>query len=212
MARNGRAFELEIYRALKQEVACGALGLRQECVGIYHHRRYYSAARKAEIETDVAIELHAPDTDEPFIIWIWECKDYRSSIPVDDVEEFHAKLQQIGSDKTKGTIITRGVLQKSALSYAAAHGIGVARMLPSDQIEHVMFAPQIGIPGDYKSRHDAIAALTEQGFVAHVAHALWYQGLYGLTGRNGPVVRTDLYSYLNRERVECMLDDVPHNE
>ncbi len=75
-----------------------------------------------------------PERERPSLVWIFECKDYAGSIPVDDIEEFHAKLQQIGEDNTKGTFVTSGALQRSALAYAQAKGIGVIRLLPGEQI------------------------------------------------------------------------------
>lgn len=72
---------------------------------------------------DVAIEISLLGGSEPFFIWVWESKNYSSPLSVDQVEEFHSKLQQIGADKTKGTVFLSGEIQKSALAYAAANGI-----------------------------------------------------------------------------------------
>jgi hypothetical protein len=93
-----------------------------------------------------------------------ECKDYRGSIPVDDVEEFHAKLQQIGADNTKGMIFTRtGVYQKSAISYARSKGICLARILPDEQVEYIVLYSG---PDDEGPYNDLERALTEAKFKA----------------------------------------------
>jgi hypothetical protein len=45
-------------------------------------------------------------------VWVFECKDYTGRVPVDDGEEFHAKLQQSGEDNTKGTFVTTAAPQR----------------------------------------------------------------------------------------------------
>lgn len=114
-------------------------------VRIKRKPRYYSKDREAEIEFDVSVEKYLVDPDEnkdikPSIIIVIECKDYLKGIPVDDMEEFHAKLQQIGADSTKGMVITKnGFFQKSALLYAKSKGIALARIIPDTQIQYTLF-------------------------------------------------------------------------
>ena len=95
-----------------------------------------------------SIEVFLPDRERPTLVWVFECKDYTASVPVDDIEEFHAKLQQIGEDNTKGTFVTTAALQKSAMTYAGSKKIGVVRLLPSGQIsvliEFMMTAASMG--------------------------------------------------------------------
>jgi len=57
---------------------------------------------------------------------------------VDDLEEFHAKLDQIGSDNTKGTVACRNGFQESALKYAQSKGIGLVRMRPQGSVVVLM--------------------------------------------------------------------------
>lgn len=94
-------------------------------------KKYYSRDREAYIQTDVSIEKYFSTQDEisPGLIIIIECKDYKDKVTIDDVEEFHAKLQQIGADNTKGMLISRnGKYQKSAINYAKAKGITLAKL------------------------------------------------------------------------------------
>lgn len=133
----GRKFELQVLEVLQRQLRLGRLGLIEKSCRLLHHKAYYSADRQASIITDIAIEIYVDgDGAMPSIMWIWECKDYKHSVPVDDIEEFHSKLQQIGSDKTKGTVIASGSFQRSALRYARSHGIGVARLLPDDRVSY----------------------------------------------------------------------------
>jgi len=135
---DGMNFELRVLKVIQRQLKMGRLGLLQESCKLFHHKAYYSRDRQASIITDISIEIHidAAGPATPSIIWIWECKHYSHSVRVDDIEEFHAKLQQIGADRTKGTVIASGPFQRSALKYARSHGIGVARLLTGDRVTH----------------------------------------------------------------------------
>src|SRR5207245_1613454 len=41
-------------------------------------------------------------------------------------------------DNTKGTFVTTSALQRGGLNFATAKGIGVIRLLPDNQVEHVL--------------------------------------------------------------------------
>src|SRR5438270_12347073 len=113
----GAGFEQQVYEAVKQHVNGKLLGLLPDACHVFHNKAYYSRDRLSEIVTDVSIEVRMPDTADAHIIWIWECKDYSRLVHVGDVEEFHAKLQQIGADRTKGTIVTRLGFQEAAIHF-----------------------------------------------------------------------------------------------
>lgn len=82
---------------------------------VYLYKKYYSSDRQDYITVDISIEKYV--YDKLFSIIVIECKDYKSPLPVDDVEEFHAKLQQIGADNTKGvTVVSEGRFQKVQLN------------------------------------------------------------------------------------------------
>jgi hypothetical protein len=95
---------------------------------------------------------------------------------VDDVEEFHSKLQQIGADRTKGAIITRGTYQESALNYAQSMGIGLARLLPDSQVEWVISRAVIAEAVRPSAIRLTERALTEPPFNAE------NQDFFGFTG------------------------------
>ena len=131
---SGRDFELEMLRRVKQRFASGDYGIDPSCVKFFHQKAYYSPERGSNIVVDVSVEIYRRGAKEPYLVWIWECKDYKDRVPVDDVEEFHAKLGQIGVHRTKGTIVSRKGFQKSALAFAKFHGIGLARVYPDDTL------------------------------------------------------------------------------
>jgi hypothetical protein len=120
-------FEHKIFELLREHVRDGKLGLLPSACEVFLHRRYFSPDRKDYIITDVSIEVSVLPLTEPVLLWIWECKNYRHKVDVSDIEEFHAKLEQIGADKTKGTMITSSAYQPAALQYAKTKGIGLVR-------------------------------------------------------------------------------------
>lgn len=123
----GHSFEVEVTAMLSRLLATRALGLDSDTCQIRTNPRYYSRARNKEITFDVSIEIKRPRVATPYLLWIWECKDYSRPVPVDDIEEFHAKLETIGSDRTKGTVISRNGFQESAAAYAQHHGLGLVK-------------------------------------------------------------------------------------
>ena len=143
---NGALFEEEVYNIISEIVKENRFMVSFPNVRILRKPRYYSKDRDAEIEFDISVEKYLGNPDEnenmrPSIIIIIECKDYSSSIPIDDVEEFHAKLQQIGADNTKGMIITKtGDFQRSALTYAKSKGIALASIFPPPQVRYVLYS------------------------------------------------------------------------
>lgn len=130
----GRAFEEKVFTAVKAELDAGHLGLVAKSCKIYRNKSYYSRDRHSDIETDISIEVFLPGQSKWSILWVIECKDYKGALPVDEVEEFCAKTQQIAALNVKATLAVTGALQRSALEYALSKGIGIVRILPTDQV------------------------------------------------------------------------------
>lgn len=143
-------------------------------VKVYKKKSYYSKDRDSGIICDVTVEKYMGNPDEdhdliPAIIVVIECKDYSNSIPVDDVEEFHTKLQQIGADNTKGIMITKNAaFQKGALNFAKSQHIALARILPENQIQYIMhMLTTNSLMNIFSSREkvqNIIRALTEKNY------------------------------------------------
>ncbi len=167
----GLDFELLVMRMISRSLQAGALGISPVNAKIYHHKDYYSIERHAPIIFDIAIEVFRKGATEPFLIWIWECKNYTRPVPVDDVEEFHAKLQQIGSDRTKGTIVSTATFQSGSLAYAKTHGIGLARIIKSKGItfdlENMAALTEGQIESCLTSDYTKYKRVDAVGFTAH---------------------------------------------
>ena len=135
----GNNFENRVFSALSEEVHAERLGLLPKQCTLYKKKGYYSRDRASNIIVDISIEVTLPSATDWSLLWVCECKDYSGSLPVNDVEEFKAKLDQITGKNVKGLLAVTGALQASSLAYAKAQGIGVVRLLPSDQVEWLMY-------------------------------------------------------------------------
>lgn len=174
MRNTGIEFEKEVYEIVNKLINSNEFLLSEPNIKMYRQKGYYSKDRNANIKFDISIEKYLVNPDNeisvmPSIKVIIECKDYAKSISVDDIEEFHAKLQQIGADNTKGIVITKnGWFQKSALTYAKAKGITLARILPDNQIEYILY---YGLPSDIynigKIKNSTFNALTRRNYISN---------------------------------------------
>jgi hypothetical protein len=136
-------FESFVFDLVKRCIRKGNYGLRVRNCRVFRAKRYSAPNRGpgGTIQTDVSVEVFHRGASHPWLLWVWECKDYKGQVPVSDVEEFHAKLEQLGSDRTKGTIISRNGFQRGAVEYARAHGIGLARIDPDGKIKVIFYGP-----------------------------------------------------------------------
>jgi hypothetical protein len=126
-SKKGDAFEEKMFHLFKHELESGGLGWSPSWGKIYKKRGYYSAARKKDIIFDIAIEFTRPGETECTCVFIIECKDYKGSVPVDDVEEFSGKLAQLSDISVKGIFATNSAFQAGARSVAKASGFGLLR-------------------------------------------------------------------------------------
>lgn len=164
----GSHFEDRVFNAIKRALFSKRLGLLPNSCKIFKKKKYYSKNRKADIELDISIEVFLPNAPNWSFLWAMECKDYKSALPVNDVEEFHAKIQQIAGDNVKATLILSGALQKSALEYCKSLGIGIVRFLPNNQMGLIVcenLTPYSYVDEEKTEKANVIHVLTEPHFV-----------------------------------------------
>jgi hypothetical protein len=135
----GDAFENRVFESLRKLVESGDLGLNPDCCRLFQKKGYYSRDRGSDIIVDISIEVWLPNADRWSMLWVCECKDYKKPVPVDDVEEFKAKLNQIAGLNVKGLFTTSSAFQSGALNFSRSNGIGLLRLLPNDQIDTIMY-------------------------------------------------------------------------
>lgn len=163
----GNAFENRVFEAVKQQLLGDRLGLSPRLGRPFKKKGYYSRDRESDIIVDISIEVWLPDADQWSMLWVCECKDYSGAVPVSDVEEFKAKLDQITGANRKGLMAVTGALQPGALKYAHSNGIGVVRLLPDDQVEYLLYrmTPDMLYGGAHLDPTQFSRALTQPAFV-----------------------------------------------
>jgi len=135
----GNSFENIVFKFITNELLLDRLHVTGKRSKVFQKKSYYSKDRQSDIITDISIETFLPDASDFSLLTIIECKHYNSPIPVDDIEEFHSKVQQIAGDNIKAIFVTTAALQKSALNYAKSKKIGVIRFLPDEQVKHLLY-------------------------------------------------------------------------
>ncbi len=118
----GDSFEEISYRVIQVAIDEGKLGVIPAQCRIYAKKGYYSDKRKSDIVFDIAIEVWYPNAERYTLLFLVECKNYNSTIPVNDVEEFWGKVQQVSGMNVKGIFIANNRLQKGALEFAESVG------------------------------------------------------------------------------------------
>lgn len=108
-------------------------------VEVYHQKNYVGRVSKRQIAVDLSIKMNIGGAD--FLVLI-ECKCYTHSVGVDDVEEFHSKLDDIGAHK--GILVTTSGFQSGAIKTAMGRGIALAILTAEAQpgeIKYVVNGP-----------------------------------------------------------------------
>lgn len=134
----GDALEDQAFDLLQVELSQGRLGIDSASGRIFKKKGYYSRDREKDIVVDISIEVWPPGAQNYSLLWVCECKNYGHSVPVDDVEEFKAKLDQIAGKNIKGVMASRNSFQSGAISFARNQGIGLVRIMPDEQVTWMM--------------------------------------------------------------------------
>jgi Zn-dependent peptidase ImmA (M78 family) len=137
--KKGDILEKKVYELFKILLENGDLGVNAERSKIFWKKLYYSEERKKKIEFDVAIETYQKGADNYSTLILFECKNYKSRVPVKDIEAFDSKLNQVGEHNTKGIFISNMPFQEAALNLAKSKGMGVAILDDDSELEWLLY-------------------------------------------------------------------------
>lgn len=130
----GNAFELKVKGIVERLLVEGAFSIAGNFYQIFHKKGYYSDKRKDEIIVDLSIEFRRTDSVAPSVYVFIECKDYKSPVPVSDIEEFYAKISQISGVNVKSMLFTTSSIQEGGFTFASSVGMAVIRVLDDDSL------------------------------------------------------------------------------
>lgn len=124
----GDQLENEVFDLISKEVEDDHFAFSRDHCKVFRKKGYYSRDRESDIIFDVSIEVRLDKDQEEFsFLFLIECKNYTGSIPVNDVEEFFTKTQQVAACAAKAILISKGTFQSGAFSFARAKRMGLAR-------------------------------------------------------------------------------------
>lgn len=141
----GNKFENRMYEWLSTEIESDRFYFKKELCRIYKKKGYYSNDRKKDIIFDIAIEVFMPNADHFSHLVLIECKNYNHSVPVDDVEEFFQKTQQISGANLKAIVASTNSFQSGTVNFARSKGVGLCRYYDPSKLEFVLHRSPSGI-------------------------------------------------------------------
>lgn len=126
-SKKGNALEERVHNLFQEEIDADRFWAKQSNCKVFWRKGYYSKDRGTDIVFDVSIEVYLPGATEYSAVVLVECKNYSHSVPVDDVEEFFTKVQQVAAANAKAVIATTASFQSGARAFAKSKGIGLMR-------------------------------------------------------------------------------------
>jgi Zn-dependent peptidase ImmA (M78 family) len=137
--KKGDKLEDRVYSILSDLLAEDNFFVSGKNSKIFKKKGYYSRDRDGDIVFDITIETFMPGAKEYSMLTIIECKNLNHKVPVDDVEEFAAKIRQIGENNTKGIIISQKGFQKGALSFGKSNKLGICIVEQKEKLQWISY-------------------------------------------------------------------------
>lgn len=123
----GDALEVRVRDYFRAEIAADRFWAKKENCRVFWKKGYHSKDRNSKIVFDVSVELYLPGAKDYSAVVLIECKNYSHGVPVDDVEELFAKVQQVAAANAKVVLASTACFQTGTREYARSKGIGLLR-------------------------------------------------------------------------------------
>jgi len=197
--KKGDKLEDQVFEVLESQIAEDCFFSKREYCKIFRKKGYYSKDREKDILFDISVEVTLPGQDRHSLLFLFECKNYGHSVPVDDVEEFFAKIQQVSGANAKGIVVSTNSFQDGAFKFARSKGIGLLRYFSKDKLEWVLTRSP-------SSMASAAHAVSEQSNAYHALHDDKYESryfdFYGCVNETYTVSSNQFFSSLARNGAE----------
>lgn len=125
----GEEFEKQVYNYLKSIlIADDVPGASAKRSRIFFKKRYATLTDRTII-TDVSIETYISDEKEELGEWstliIFECKRYKNTVDIADLDEFESKLRKMGGYGVKGYFVTTSGFTQTTINDASKYHYGL---------------------------------------------------------------------------------------
>lgn len=174
----GDKLENAIFNFFSEEILAGRYWVKQENCKIFMQKGYYSRDREKDIIFDVSIEVYLPGQDQYSILILIECKNYGHKVPVDDIEEFYAKVQQVTGANIKAIVASTNSFQEGSLKFAKSKGIGLLRFFEQSTSEWILTRSPSKIKRtvDNTKKSSILMALSQEDFIGKGFELYGYYG------------------------------------
>lgn len=164
--QKGDALEEKIYSYFSSQIAEDLFPWKNQYCKIFRRKGYYSRDRERDIVFDVSIECYLPGATEYSFVWLIECKNYSGPVPVDDIEEFYTKAQQVAPANGKAIMASTSAFQTGGLNFARNKKMGLLRYFDASRVKWELFrSPAACAPPAKEADFERIlAGLTFQDF------------------------------------------------
>lgn len=134
----GDELEQRIFELIKKELHNDSFPIKRANCKVFKKKGYYSKDREREIIFDVSVEVYCPGSDKYSFLILVECKNYKSPVKVEEVEEFFAKAQQVAAANSKAVVATSSSFQSGARTFAKSKGIALLRYFDPENHQLVL--------------------------------------------------------------------------
>ncbi len=128
----------DAYEEFVQQVMAALTGAQ-----VHHKKPYVGRISHREIVVDVSFETSVAGAR---LLCLVECKCYAHAVSVDEVEEFHSKLDDIGAHK--GIMVTTIGYQEGAVKVAEGRGIALAVLTENHTPGELVYRTLAAAPRD----------------------------------------------------------------
>lgn len=142
MVQKGLIYENFAFNYFSALIEQHFFGFSPEQCRLTQQKPFFSKDREKNIFFDLVLEIFLPHQTEPFLIFVIECKNYNHKVPVDDIEEFASKVDQIRFQKISPICITTVGFQSGGLTFAKNRGITLWKVVQSSTIPDIILNRQ----------------------------------------------------------------------
>ncbi|WP_308755980.1 ImmA/IrrE family metallo-endopeptidase [uncultured Bacteroides sp.] len=127
--QKGDILEEWVYNMIKKQVDENSFLANKSLCKVFRQKKYYSKDRQDYIAVDVSVEVTYPNANKYSLLYIFECKNYKGKVSIDNIEEFMMKLSQIAGYNVKGIMVTTSSYSQKGINLASSKGISLARVI-----------------------------------------------------------------------------------
>lgn len=135
--KKGDSFEKKVFNVIKDLLINDEFFVSGKNSKIFWKKKYPSVKTNSEVEVDISIETYVKGAENYSLLTVIECKNYKGSIPINDIRELDSILSEIGEHNTKGILITNSAFQKGTLVFANTTKIGLGIINFANEIDWI---------------------------------------------------------------------------